>query len=138
MSTETPRDADGNKVCAWCGGPIRQSGVGRSRDYCRRSCRQRAYEARTVTERLKAHEALIWHLARQEHGGANSSRDESPGGADSSRDEMAGAGDYLPAPPGPPAEAPAPRPRRAWSPVALWAAAEDEGEPDARPTTEPR
>lgn len=45
MSTTTPRDADGAKLCAWCGSEIKQSGVGRSRDYCRRSCRQRAYEA---------------------------------------------------------------------------------------------
>ncbi|MFD6591856.1 hypothetical protein ACFWED_33825, partial [Streptomyces anulatus] len=37
MSTETPRDADGNKLCGWCGGPIQQKGVGRSRDYCTRT-----------------------------------------------------------------------------------------------------
>lgn len=46
METETPRDADGNKLCAWCGGPIRQSGVGRSRDYCSRTHREYAYRKR--------------------------------------------------------------------------------------------
>lgn len=46
MKTETPRTPDGAKLCAWCGGEIRQSGVGRSRDYCRRLCRDRAYKQR--------------------------------------------------------------------------------------------
>lgn len=46
MTTEEPRDSDGNKLCAWCGGPIRQSGVGRSRDYCSRTHREYAYRKR--------------------------------------------------------------------------------------------
>ncbi|MBN4926731.1 hypothetical protein IEU95_07810 [Hoyosella rhizosphaerae] len=33
--------------CAWCGREVPDSGVGRRRQYCRQSCRQRAYEHRT-------------------------------------------------------------------------------------------
>lgn len=36
------------RTCAHCGGPIPES-AGQSR-YCRRSCRQRAYEARKVSQ----------------------------------------------------------------------------------------
>ncbi len=43
---ETPRDAEGNKICQGCDGPIVQSGIGRSRDYCSRLCRDRAYKRR--------------------------------------------------------------------------------------------
>ncbi|MFE4198893.1 hypothetical protein ACFRJ9_23865 [Paenarthrobacter sp. NPDC056912] len=50
MSTETPRDADGNKLCGWCGGPIQQKGVGRSRDYCTRTHKEYAYRARRDQE----------------------------------------------------------------------------------------
>lgn len=32
--------------CAWCGREVVSEGPGRNRKYCRRSCRQRAYEAR--------------------------------------------------------------------------------------------
>jgi hypothetical protein len=36
-----------NPSCAWCGNPVEQSaGAGRPRRYCRRSCRQRDFEAR--------------------------------------------------------------------------------------------
>ncbi len=34
--------------CPWCGRPVPESGTGRRRRYCRRSCRQRAYEQRTA------------------------------------------------------------------------------------------
>ncbi|MBY6363601.1 hypothetical protein [Rhodococcoides corynebacterioides] len=34
-------------TCVWCGRPVDESGTGRRRRYCRRSCRQRAYEQRT-------------------------------------------------------------------------------------------
>ena len=47
---ETPRGADGEKACAWCGGQIRQSGVGRSKDYCSRTHREYAYRARREAE----------------------------------------------------------------------------------------
>ncbi|WP_331751152.1 hypothetical protein OG215_38230 (plasmid) [Streptomyces globisporus] len=43
---ETPWDAEGNKICQGCDGPIVQSGIGRSRDYCSRLCRDRAYKVR--------------------------------------------------------------------------------------------
>jgi hypothetical protein len=61
---DTPRDADGAKLCAWCGDPVKQSGVGRSRDYCRRSCRQRAYEARKQREAVVA--AVASAVARRD------------------------------------------------------------------------
>lgn len=50
MQTETPRGPDDEPLCGWCGGPMRQPGTGRRRVYCRRSCRQRAYEAREAAE----------------------------------------------------------------------------------------
>ena len=41
------------EVCAWCGGPIqRPGGPGRPRQYCRRSCRQRDFEARKRAREL--------------------------------------------------------------------------------------
>ncbi|MFE3907208.1 hypothetical protein ACFXPY_45080 [Streptomyces sp. NPDC059153] len=46
MSDDTPRTPDGAKLCAWCGGSIRQTGVGRSKDYCKRLCREQAYRKR--------------------------------------------------------------------------------------------
>ena len=33
-------------VCEWCRRPIAVGSIGRPRRYCKRSCRQRAYEAR--------------------------------------------------------------------------------------------
>ncbi|MEV0938744.1 hypothetical protein AB0J05_49795, partial [Streptomyces phaeochromogenes] len=50
MKRDTPRGTDGEKLCAWCGGPIKQSGVGRSRDYCSRTHREYAYRARREAE----------------------------------------------------------------------------------------
>ncbi|WP_415678479.1 hypothetical protein [Tsukamurella hominis] len=35
-------------ACAWCGREVVSEGPGRTRKYCRRSCRQRAYEARNA------------------------------------------------------------------------------------------
>ena len=32
--------------CRWCGRDVTDSGLGRRRQYCRQSCRQRAYEQR--------------------------------------------------------------------------------------------
>lgn len=34
--------------CVWCGRPVPEIGTGRRRRYCRRSCRQRAYEQRVA------------------------------------------------------------------------------------------
>ncbi|WP_331722148.1 hypothetical protein OG416_39235 (plasmid) [Streptomyces longwoodensis] len=50
MKRDTPRANDGAKLCAWCGGEIKQSGVGRSRDYCSRTHREYAYRARREAE----------------------------------------------------------------------------------------
>lgn len=37
-------------ACAWCGQTMVDSEHGRRRKYCKRSCRQRAYEQRALTE----------------------------------------------------------------------------------------
>ncbi|MEV6536659.1 hypothetical protein [Streptomyces sp. NPDC051639] len=88
-TTGTPRDADGNKLCAWCGGTIQQSGIGRSKDYCRRSCRQRAYEQRETEKEILKHRRLYELLNPRGEAGSISSRDEAPEpGSNSSRDEM--------------------------------------------------
>lgn len=42
--------ARGPIPCAWCGRPVDQPTSGRQRKYCRRSCRQRAYEHRLWNE----------------------------------------------------------------------------------------
>ncbi|MDX2872135.1 hypothetical protein PV443_44595 [Streptomyces scabiei] len=94
--SDTPRTADGAKLCAWCGGEIRQSGIGRSKDYCRRSCRQRAYEARKQREVVVA--AVAAAIVRRD-----SSRDATRKPNDSSRDESVRAGRApVPAPAAPP------------------------------------
>ena|GEM_PF-5904856 len=49
---EIPMDDNGNRLCLWCGTPVDQTGTGRMRDYCRRSCRQRAYEERQHRRRV--------------------------------------------------------------------------------------
>ncbi|MFF3959810.1 hypothetical protein ACFYY1_42640 [Streptomyces sp. NPDC001890] len=85
---EAPQE--GEKLCAWCGTAIQQPGIGRSRDYCRRSCRQRAYEARKQREVVVA--AVAAAIARRD-----SSRVDSGGADGSSRDES--GGDFLLAPP---------------------------------------
>jgi hypothetical protein len=48
-------------ACAWCGRGFVSLGRGRPRQYCRRSHRQRAYEARLLAERLglDSNEALV-------------------------------------------------------------------------------
>ncbi|WP_327310140.1 hypothetical protein OG730_44040 (plasmid) [Streptomyces sp. NBC_01298] len=46
MTYETPKDSAGAKLCGWCGGQIRQSGVGRSKDYCTRTHKEYAYRSR--------------------------------------------------------------------------------------------
>jgi hypothetical protein len=48
--------------CIWCRRPlVRTSTVGRRREYCRQSCRQRAYEARqqSVTLGLSENELVV-------------------------------------------------------------------------------
>lgn len=34
--------------CRWCGRDVGDAGIGRRRQYCRQSCRQRAYEQRAL------------------------------------------------------------------------------------------
>ncbi|MBB2993006.1 hypothetical protein FHR72_004513 [Mycolicibacterium iranicum] len=34
------------QTCRWCGREVADAGMGRRRQYCRQSCRQRAYEQR--------------------------------------------------------------------------------------------
>ncbi|MGY4650610.1 hypothetical protein [Mycobacterium sp. URHB0021] len=36
--------------CRWCGREVADAGMGRRRQYCRQSCRQRAYEQRATVK----------------------------------------------------------------------------------------
>lgn len=36
--------------CRWCGREVADAGLGRRRQYCRQSCRQRAYEQRATVK----------------------------------------------------------------------------------------
>ncbi len=45
METMTRRRAK-TQPCRWCGREVDDAGLGRRRQYCRQSCRQRAYEQR--------------------------------------------------------------------------------------------
>ncbi|WP_431777004.1 hypothetical protein [Streptomyces cucumeris] len=85
MNDETPPvdgDGDGASPCAWCGRPVRQSGTGRPREYCRRSCRQRAYEERQIQQRIAvANQAALAiardkQLAAADAAATDSSRDD--------------------------------------------------------------
>lgn len=38
--------------CRWCGREVGDAGLGRRRQYCRQSCRQRAYEQRAQLTKL--------------------------------------------------------------------------------------
>lgn len=54
------------RPCAWCGRPIEQSGGrGRPRAYCRRSCRQRDFEARRRARELGLAETDLVVTRRQ-------------------------------------------------------------------------
>lgn len=44
--------------CRWCGRDVTDVGMGRRRQYCRQSCRQRAYEQRTSIHRGEAGASL--------------------------------------------------------------------------------
>lgn len=52
MSTETPTNGDGEKLCAWCGGLVPPSRGTKPRAYCKRGCVQRAHEARKLRKKL--------------------------------------------------------------------------------------
>ncbi|PVC76930.1 hypothetical protein [Streptomyces sp. CS131] len=89
--TET-EETEERTLCAWCGTEFRQSGVGRTRDYCRRSCRQRAYEDRKTAAATR--EAVVVAVAAVMARGQQrtvSSRDTSGAAAQPSRDETAPA-----------------------------------------------
>jgi hypothetical protein len=59
--TKLPRsEAPGTRRCAWCGRPFTVvPGPGRPRRYCRRSCRQRDYEARRQAAEVGLGEAQL-------------------------------------------------------------------------------
>lgn len=39
-----------SQPCRWCGREVADAGLGRRRQYCRQSCRQRAYEQRSIVK----------------------------------------------------------------------------------------
>ena len=48
-------ERDGRRACRWCGSTFAVTArPGRPREFCRRSCRQRAYEARAAGSRAAA------------------------------------------------------------------------------------
>jgi hypothetical protein len=117
------------RLCAWCGGPVpEQKGAGRRRDYCRRSCRQRAYEERRTQDRIEERERLA-RIAVLAEVASKSPRDEMPTASDSARDEMRERPPALP-----PRRGSRRRSTMTASPMPLWS---DRGEPDAQPTTDP-
>jgi hypothetical protein len=75
------------RACAWCGSNFLPGTIGRAAVYCRRSCRQRAYEARREAQRIEYALAMA---------AADSTRDERSERSDSTRDET-GSG-QVPAP----------------------------------------
>ncbi|MYX88504.1 hypothetical protein GT036_33135 [Streptomyces sp. SID4915] len=119
MQNDTPQDAAGARLCEWCGGPIVQPVTGRRRAYCRRSCRQRAYEGRRQREAIVAAVASALVRSRSE-----STRDETPPDLSPSRDETPPPAVAPPMPPVPPRPAAPPAPaappsERSWRPP--WA-----------------
>ncbi|MBV1956245.1 hypothetical protein KUG12_18140 [Streptomyces sp. BV333] len=79
MKHDTPRDADGAKLCAWCGGEIEQPGVGRRRDYCSRTHREYAYRARREAEmKLVAYSRGRADAARPNSSTVDTRRDSIP------------------------------------------------------------
>ncbi|MCV7188146.1 hypothetical protein [Mycolicibacterium thermoresistibile] len=49
MASET-RKRTRVQPCRWCGREVPDAGLGRRRQYCRQSCRQRAYEQRSMVK----------------------------------------------------------------------------------------
>lgn len=47
---DLPRQGPTYRACEWCGEPVSQLGTRTPRLYCKRSHRQRAYEARRLLE----------------------------------------------------------------------------------------
>lgn len=54
------------RQCDWCGRPFEWEGVGRPPKYCRRSHRQRHYEARKEADRLGIGGVLVSDVAWQQ------------------------------------------------------------------------
>ncbi|WP_430522583.1 hypothetical protein [Mycolicibacterium poriferae] len=52
MTPAAARDATRARPqsCRWCGREVADTGMGRRRQYCRQSCRQRAYEQRAMVK----------------------------------------------------------------------------------------
>jgi hypothetical protein len=134
--SDRPTDSDGARLCDWCGDPIPEPAkIGRPRDYCRRSCRQRAYEERKVVARIEEREKLA-RISALAQAASLSSRAEKDPDPVSPRDE---SGPPAPAATPPPALPPRRGTRRrstmTASPMPLWT---DPGEPDGPATTKPR
>jgi len=85
MTHDTPLPGAVGPLCAWCGSPVEQPATGRRREYCRRSCRQRAYEDRRLREAQR--EAVVAALAKAALRAPVSSRDNRPHQPVSTRDE---------------------------------------------------
>ncbi|MDV3129635.1 hypothetical protein M1247_32350 [Mycobacterium sp. 21AC1] len=49
MATATARRSR-SQPCRWCGREVPDAQMGRKRQYCRQSCRQRAYEQRAIVK----------------------------------------------------------------------------------------
>jgi len=48
--TAPPSTRKRPQSCLWCGREVADAGLGRRRQYCRQSCRQRAYEQRALVK----------------------------------------------------------------------------------------
>ncbi|MDX3059607.1 hypothetical protein PV394_31495 [Streptomyces sp. NE06-03E] len=62
MSDETTKPS--GQPCAWCGEPVRQSGIGRTRKFCGRTCRELSYRDRKQDRAVKAAVAQALAAAR--------------------------------------------------------------------------
>ncbi|MGH3555285.1 MAG: hypothetical protein ACRDT5_22400, partial [Mycobacterium sp.] len=76
---ESPRDAHGNRLCEYCGDPVPKSLGTKPKRYCKRSCRQRAYEVRKNREAIVT--AVAGAIVRD-----RTSRDDARTGPATSRD----------------------------------------------------
>ncbi|MER5417888.1 hypothetical protein [Streptomyces virginiae] len=89
MSYETPRASDGTRLCAWCGGPVKQAGVGRAREYCKQGCRELAYRQRKQQKLID--EAVAAALVSSTDNRPVSSTDDPPASPKTSVDETGSA-----------------------------------------------
>jgi hypothetical protein len=71
-------DEDLTRLCKWCGRAFRLGSTGRRAVYCRRACRQRAYEARREAQRIEY--ALAMAAADSSRDSPDSTRDETESG----------------------------------------------------------